>query len=101
MIRALGITIPGLDPFLRDELMELLGREAKRVVPGKLEFPATPEEIIRLNYSSRSGIRFLVLLDRRVLDPIDLNSIKRAALEVDWSLFLSPESTFAVRAERT
>ncbi len=100
MLRTLGVTIPGLDPFLTEEVWRLLGRDAKGVVPGKVEFSAEPEEILRLNYTSRTAIRFLILVSREVLDPISLESVKRVASSVEWSSFFSPTSTFAVRAER-
>ncbi len=100
MLRTLGVTIPGLDPFLTEEIGRILGRDARGVVPGKVEFPAEPEEILRLNYTSRTAIRFLILVSREILDPINLESVKRAASSIEWSSFFSPSSTFAVRAER-
>ncbi len=100
MLLTLGVTIPGLDPFLGEEVRELLGRGVRGVVPGKVEFMATPEEILRLNYTSRTAIRFLILVSKEILDPIDLESLKKAASSVEWSSLFSPSYTFAVRAER-
>ncbi len=100
MLQTLGVTIPGLDPFLGKEVKELLGVDVRGIVPGKVEFLATPKDILRLNYTSRTAIRFLILVSREILDPINLNSVKKVASSVEWSLLFNPSSTFAVRAER-
>lgn len=77
-----------------------MGREAERIVPGKVEFLSSPEQLITLNYLSRSATRFLILLKKEILDPISLEEVKRVASEVDWPSYFRPTSSFAVRAER-
>jgi len=101
MLRVLGVTIPGLEDFLCEEIRELIGATPAKVAPGKIEFLASPEDVILMNYMSRTATRFLVVLFRGIIDPMNLENIKKAALEVDWPTLFHYESLFAVRAERT
>jgi len=94
-----GVTLPGLEGMLCDELAEL-GFSARPILPGKVLLSSDEEGVVWLNYCSRLAHRFVILLADAEIDPRDLSSVGRAAFQVDWSSWFSPDRTFAVRAVR-
>ncbi len=100
MLDALAVTVPGIEDFLAEELKELAGVNSDLVLPGKLTFRVRPEELIKLNYTSRIAHRFLILLLRGEMSEPSLEEVYEMSREINWSDYFDPTSTFAVRVER-
>ncbi len=100
MYEALAVTVPGIEDFLAEELMELHGINSEIVLPGKLKFSTDPETLLSLNYRSRIAHRFLLLLAKWESERLTLEEVYRVSSEVSWSDYFDPNSTFAVRVDR-
>ncbi len=100
MLRALAVTVPGIEDFLAEELRELYRINSKTILPGKLEFTASPETLLALNYRSRIAHRFLILLVSWESPELTLKELYQVSSQVPWSDYFDPTSTFAVRVDR-
>lgn len=87
----------GIEDIAASEVSELLGREARADV-GKVIFQGGPIDAALLNYASRSLHRVFITLLRA--EAASLEEIERRAGEVDYSGYIEPTQSFAVRAER-
>ncbi len=90
-------TVTGLEDVAAEEIRSLLGIEAKLDV-GKVFFEGDDQAIYRLNVWARTLHRVFLLLARERFSTLD--DIYRIARSVDFSEFVDPDQSFAVRAER-
>jgi len=97
MPRFFATTNRGLEDVAASEVRSLLKCRPQQDV-AKIFFDAELEAIYRLNLQARTLHRVLILLCRGRFR--DLDDIYRMARGVDYSGLVSPEQSFAVRAER-
>jgi len=86
---------PGVEPFLDAELEALRARKRERQVGG-VSFEGGWQDIWRANLELRTGIRVLSRVGR--FQARDADELYRGVMKVDWSRYLGPEATIAVRA---
>jgi 23S rRNA G2445 N2-methylase RlmL len=87
---------PGVEPFLDAELEALRISKRERQVGG-VSFEGGWSDIWRANIELRTAIRVLSRVGR--FRARDADELYRGAMKVDWSRFLGPESTIAVRGQ--
>jgi len=87
---------PGIEPFLDAELEALRISKRERQVGG-VSFEGGWEDVWRANLELRTAIRVLSRVGR--FRARDADELYRGAMKVDWSRFLGPESTIAVRGQ--
>jgi 23S rRNA G2445 N2-methylase RlmL len=85
---------PGVEPFLDAELEALRIAKRERQVGG-VSFEGDWEDVWRANFELRTAIRVLSRVGR--FRARDADELYKGAMKVDWSRFLGPESTIAVR----
>ena len=90
-------TIYGLEDIAAGECRELIGVDAKPDV-GKIIFEADLEQIIKLNLASRTLHRIFIMLARSRAETLD--DVYKIARGIDYTEFINPDQTFAVRGER-
>ena len=90
-------TVHGLEDIAAGECRELIGVDAKPDV-GKIIFEADLEQIIKLNLASRTLHRIFIMLARSQAETLD--DVYKIARGIDYSEFINPDQTFAVRGER-
>ncbi len=92
---AFVVCASGLEPLLIQELSDL-GIPVKKKGSRGVYIPSTMDAIYRVNYESRIAIRVLKpLLSFRCRDAKGLYGHSR---NIDWSLYLHPNQTFAIDA---
>ncbi len=85
----------GFENLAEAELKELGAKNLKEAYRG-FHFEADPETLYRINYTSRLLIRVLA-----PLITFDCHSDKylhQTAMKIDWSMFITPQDTFAINA---
>jgi len=87
---------PGVEPFLDSELEALRITKRERQVGG-VSFDGDWKDVWRANLELRTAIRVLSRVGR--FRARDADELYRGAMKVDWSRFLGPESTIAVRGQ--
>jgi len=87
---------PGVEPYLDAELEALRISKRERQVGG-VSFEGGWRDIWRANLELRTAIRVLSRVGR--FQARDADELYRGAMKVDWSRFLGPESTIAVRGQ--
>lgn len=101
MVGCYATTVPFLEDIAASEVSKILGTEVEErpeEVRGRIAFEAEPEEIVKLNYLSRSLHRIMILLDSFEIE--DLDSIYDGMKGLDYHRWLKSDQTFAVRPER-
>ena len=86
---------PGVEPFLDAEMEAMRLRKRERQVGG-VSFEGGWAEIWRANLGLRTAIRVLSRVSRFMAR--DSDELYRHVMSVDWSQYLGPEATIAVRA---
>ncbi len=90
---------PGLEKIALQEIEELLGKKAEVLHPGAVRFSAEELAIFTLNYLSRSLHRVVLLLIESEFS--ELKDIYKLCADLEYSRWVYPTQTFAVRTERT
>ena len=90
-------TVMGLEDVAAKECEEIIGAEAKPDV-GKIFFQADERQIIRLNLASRTLHRIFITLARTRAETLE--DVYKAAREVDYTMFIGADQSFAVKGER-
>lgn len=85
----------GFEDIASAELAGLGATDLKPAFRG-FYFKASPEILYRIGYTSRLVVRILAPLV--TFDCHSANYLHQTALKIDWSLFMTPRDTFAVRA---
>lgn len=91
-------TTPGIEDVSKEEIKELVNKEAEKVRSGMLRLNCTQEDIFKLNIYARSIYRVILLLLETEFD--DIEDIYRKIKQIDFSDFVDVHQSFAVRAER-
>ena len=86
-------TFQGLEPLLAQELTEL-GADNIQIGRRMVTFTGDKEMMYRANFCLRTAIRVLKPIKRFKAKSAD--DVYEAVKEVDWTEYLSPETTFAV-----
>jgi len=95
--KCFATTVMGLEEYAARECEELIGVRAKPDV-GKIIFEADQEQLIKLNLASRMLHKIFIMLAR--INVKTLDDIYRCARGIDYSEFIEPDQSFAVKAER-
>ena len=90
-------TVYGFEDLAALEVEQLLGVKAETSI-GKLFFKAPLSAIYKLNIEARLLHKVVLLLWRGEVS--SLEDIYKAARQVDYTPFIAPEQSFAVRADR-
>ncbi len=89
---------PGLEEIAIQEVLELTGNRAKIHHKGAIIFKGKEDDIFILNYLSRSLNRILILLLHDNFK--HLEELYRKIKSLDFTQYIYPTQTFAIRAER-
>lgn len=89
---------PGLEEVAIAEVYELIGSRACVKHKGAIIFEADEDAIYRLNYLSRSLHRIILLLHEATFNELD--DLYRIVRGIDFSEYIEPHQSFAVRPER-
>ncbi|NOZ81948.1 MAG: hypothetical protein GXO63_02240 [Candidatus Micrarchaeota archaeon] len=89
---------PGLEEIAIQEIKERVGREAEMFHRGLLVFKGKEKDIFKLNYFSKTLHRIIIVIEKARIKT--LNDIYSAVKKIDFSSFIKPEQTFAVRTKR-
>lgn len=95
--RWFATTVSGMEDLAAEEVREIAGVEAAADV-GKVFFEGSVEDVALLNYSSTMLHRVFLTLAQESIE--SLEDVYRVARSIDYSWLISPEQSFAVRAER-
>jgi 23S rRNA G2445 N2-methylase RlmL len=95
IVRFFATAAKGTEPALRDELRELHFQRV-RASRGGVHFEGDLGEAARACLWSRIGV--CVLLEIATFDAADANALYAGTRTVDWSEWLTPNKTLAVRA---
>lgn len=88
-------TFQGLEDVLRDELLTL-GAEDVEIGRRMVSFEGDLELLYKANLCCRTALRILVPIEKfTARDTDELYDIVR---EIDWSKYMTPETTFAIEA---
>ena len=90
---------PGLEEISIKELEEKFGIEASILHKGALCFEGREEHIYELNYLAKTLHKIVVLLFKEEVN--DLKDIYKLARVIDYTKFILPSQSFAVRAKRS
>lgn len=88
----------GTEDVVKDEILKLTGKNAKADEYGKVHFDASPEDIILLNYCSRSIDRILIPLNSFEFKTLD--DLEKKAEKTDYSQLFNEKLSFAFRCDR-
>ncbi len=91
-------TTPGIEDVSKEEIKELINKEAEKVRSGMLRLNCTQEDLFKLSIHARTIYRVILLLLETEFD--NLEDIYRKIREIDFSDFIEVHQSFAVRAER-
>ncbi len=94
----LATTNRGLESVTIEEIAALTGATATVEHPGMVGFRADKRAVYRLTAGARSIHRVLLVVDRATVT--DLDEIYQATRKSDPPAYLSPDRSFAVRAQR-
>ncbi len=94
----LATTVWGMERLSMEEVKELTGRAAEMEHKGLIRTSGNEEDLLVLNHLSRSLHRILMLIMRDEFS--SLSELYDKARAIDFSSYLAPELSFAVRAER-
>ncbi|RLG09504.1 MAG: hypothetical protein DRN68_01390 [Thaumarchaeota archaeon] len=95
--KCFATTVMGLEEYAARECEELIGVEVKPDI-GKIIFEADREQLTKLNLASRMLHKIFIMLARINVETLD--DIYRCARNIDYSEFIEPDQSFAVKAER-
>jgi len=89
----------GIEDLVIDDLKKEFGIVGKYAgLRGKIFFNEDIQKVILLNFAARSINRIIILL---ALDEAEnLKDIRRIVGSINWEEYISPEQSFAVKAER-
>jgi tRNA (guanine6-N2)-methyltransferase len=90
---------PGLEEIACKEIREKIGKKAKVLHLGAISFKGKENDIFVLNYLAKSLHRILVLLAQSEVESLD--QIYKLVRQIDFSQWILPEQTFAVRTKRS
>ncbi len=88
-------TFQGLEDVLRDELLSL-GAESVEIGRRMVSFEGDLELMYKANLSCRTALRILVPIEK--FTARDTDELYDTVREIDWSRYMSPETTFAIEA---
>ncbi len=97
-LEILATTIPGLENVALDEVEEIIDSEGRKEHRGMIRFDGEDEDVFRLNYISKTLHRVLILITEFHFS--ELNDIYEDVFKLDFSRFLNPDQSFAVRINR-
>ena len=95
--KCFATTVMGLEEYAARECEELIGVEVKPDI-GKIIFEANQEQLIKLNLTSRMLHKIFIMLARINVETLD--DIYHCARNIEYSEFIEPDQSFAVKAER-
>ncbi|HIQ49910.1 MAG TPA: hypothetical protein EYH56_01805 [Nanoarchaeota archaeon] len=90
---------PGLEKISIRELKEKFGIKAQILHKGALIFKGSEKHIYELNYLAKTLHRIVILLGKAKVE--SLEEIYNITKEIEYSQFILPEQTFAVKAKRS
>ncbi|MCD6478736.1 MAG: class I SAM-dependent RNA methyltransferase [Candidatus Diapherotrites archaeon] len=88
---------PGLEDVSIEELADF-GLKGEKIGRGIISTNAKLSDVFKLNYCSKSLHKIILLLSSGEFSK--LSELYRAAYEIDYSEFIRPEQSFAVRVSR-
>ena len=90
---------PGLEEIAIQEIKEKTGREAEVFHRGLLVFRGKEKDVFKLNYLSKTLHRIIVVLEMAKAKSLDdfYSTVRR----IDFSEYISPDQSFAVRTKRS
>ena len=90
-----AVCVPGLEPQLRDELIEL-GYKDARAIAGGVVLNAPLGAASDLNMRSRGATRFLVRVAQ--FPAVHLSQLDKKARKLDWDTWIKPGTSVGVEA---
>ncbi len=96
-MRLFATTVQGIEDIAAEEVERLTGCRAEPDV-GKVFLQAPLEAIYRLNLASRTLNRVFIELCRESFET--LSDLYRLAYGIDYTEFIDPDQSFAIRSER-
>ncbi len=89
---------PGLEKICLKELEKKFGIKARVLHMGRLKFDAEKERIPELNYRTKTLHRIILLLAEG--EAFTLDEIYKIAKDIDYTEFILPTQSFAVKTKR-
>ena len=89
---------PGLEEISIREIFELTGRKGETHHKGAVVFEGKEDDLFKLNYLSRSLHRIILLLKSGTFEKLD--DLYKEIKEIDFSEYIYPTQSFAIRPER-
>jgi len=98
MMKFLATLNPGVEEVAIREIEELVGAKANILHKGAVVFEAKEEAIFKLNFLARSLHRIILLLEHSTFEKLD--DLYELTKKIDFTNYIYPTQTFAIRAER-
>ncbi len=97
-IKILATTTPGFEEVALEEVEEITGSRGVKKHQGMIGLRGEEEDILKLNYLSKTLHRVLLLLAKFSFS--DLDDIYQKLAKIDFSKFINSDQKFAARIQR-